>query len=127
MSYEVKDLVGKTFTDVKDVGGDIHFHTNDGDTYVLVYLPDCCASCNLVDTVGDLNDLVGVPLIMAEEVTSHDNPDDRPKPEYQDSFTWTFYKFATTKGYVTLVWYGESNGYYSETATLLKNGHAYEY
>ena len=54
---------------------------------------------------------------MAEEITNKDfNPPEIKKiPEYQESWTWTFYKFATIKGYVTIRWYGESNGYYSES------------
>ncbi|MEN6292596.1 MAG: hypothetical protein ABFD07_11355, partial [Methanobacterium sp.] len=73
-----------------------------------------------MDIAGDLNDLVGVPLLMAEEVTNEQNvnPDGVIAPEYQESFTWTFYKLATIKGSVTLSWYGESNGYYNELVSF---------
>lgn len=72
---------------------------------------------SIEDVCGDLNDLIGVPITMAEEVESRENPPGITK-EYQDSFTWTFYKLATVKGYVTIRWYGESNGYYSESVSF---------
>ena len=72
-----------------------------------------------MDIAGDLNDLIGTPLLLVEEVTNeNENPDGVEAPEYQESFTWTFYKLATIKGSVTLSWYGESNGYYNESVSF---------
>lgn len=68
------------------------------------------------DTVGVLSDLVGSPITLAEESTNSDNP----PPGGDGSHTWTFYRFATAKGYVTLRWLGESNGYYSEAVDFEK-------
>ena len=74
---------------------------------------DCCENVTVEDVCGDVADIVGSPLTLAEKSTSDKNPEGVVK-KYQDSFTWTFYKLATVKGYVTIRWYGESNGYYSE-------------
>jgi hypothetical protein len=98
---------------------EIIFTLATGERYRLYHSQDCCESVTIEDISGDLADLEGSPLLMAEETTSDQNPEDIKK-EYQDSFTWTFYKFATIKGYVTIRWYGESNGYYSEAVYFEK-------
>lgn len=111
-------LTGKTLTDVKGaVGGDeITFILTDGETHRLFHRQDCCESVSINDIIGDLKDLVGSPILLAEEVSSQDNPAGVPIPKYQGAgcFTWTFYRIQTAKGLVTIRWYGESNGYYSE-------------
>ena len=68
------------------------------------------------DIVGDLQDLVGEPLLLAEEVDGETPVDFNVRDH--ESVTWTFYKFATRKGYVDVRWLGESNGYYSEGVDL---------
>ena len=77
----------------------------------------CCENVYVEDIIGDLENLIGSPILQSEEATSNENPEGI-KPECQDSFTWTFYKFATIKGYVTIRWYGSSNGYYSESVNF---------
>jgi hypothetical protein len=111
----VADLVGKTLTRCEQVAPDrIEFTLDSGETHALYHSQDCCEHVAVEDIAGDLNDLVGSPITMAEETTSNENPkSDGSYPP--DSFTWTFYKFATVKGYVTIRWWGESNGYYSES------------
>lgn len=120
MSYFCADndigaLVGKTLASVvQDRDESITFVADTGERWMMYYEPDCCASCYIEDVVGDLQDLVGTPIQMAEAAHSSEDP----KDPNEDSFTWTFYKFATPKGYVTVRWYGSSNGYYSETASF---------
>ena len=80
---------------------------------------DCCESVYIEDICGDLQDLVGEPLLLAEEVSNDDfEVEYENKQEYAESYTWTFYKFATRKGYVDVRWYGTSNGYYSEGVSV---------
>jgi hypothetical protein len=111
-------LLGKTLTSVKRVGDEqIEFRTTDGETYRMFHSQDCCESVRIEDVCGNLDDLVGSPLLMAEEST---NRTDDPPEEYYESYTWTFYRFATVKGSVTIRWYGESNGYYSESVDIIR-------
>lgn len=116
---EFKDLIGKTITDIKNNGDEIIFTCNDGSLYKMYHDQDCCESVKVEDIIGDLNDLLNSPILSASEDTSNENPTGTTK-EYQDSFTWTFYNLATIKGHVTIRWYGESNGYYSESVNFYK-------
>lgn len=109
-------LVGKTLSSVRRDGDAIYFETADGETYKQYHCQDCCESVAIEDICGDLEDLVGAPILQAEESTSDTRPSDLPKEEYEpDSQTWTFYRLATIKGSVVIRWYGSSNGYYSES------------
>lgn len=113
------ELLGKTLVAVEGRKGDdsITFRVDNGDAYVLYHSQDCCESVRVEDVCGELSDLIGAPILQAEENSSNENPSDVKPSQYQDSFTWTFYRIATMKGQVVLRWYGESNGYYSETVS----------
>jgi len=108
----IDSIIGKTMAAVIQRGADcIEFEATTGERWSMFHSQDCCESVSIEDIVGDLGDLVGSPIVMAEEATSNADP---KADEYDDSHTWTFYKLATAKGYVTIRWYGSSNGYYSE-------------
>jgi len=122
MKFE--DLKGKTilYINISEDKECMEFGCDDGFRYRLMYHHDCCANCEIIDICGDLEDIIGSPLVVAELVTHKDeNPEGVKIPEYTDiSFTWSFYKLDTTKGGVTIRWYGSSNSYYSEKVTLGK-------
>ena len=120
----LEEVIGKTMRAVTrdksgpDNGDRILFESTDGTQWEMVYEPDCCAGCDIEDIVGELEDLVGAPIAMAEESANSDNPKQYAGGYTDESSTWTFYKFAIMKGYVTIRWYGSSNGYYSESASF---------
>ena len=120
-SRTVEHLVGLVFASIAGAvhGDEMAIVTDQGRRFVFYHDQDCCETVQIDDIVGDLSDLICVPILQAEEVTSSNtNPEGVPVPEYQESYTWTFYKFATIKGSVTVRWYGESNGHYSESVSL---------
>jgi len=103
----------------------IVFITTDGQAFLLHHEPDCCECVEIEDICGDLDDLIGSPLINAEEVSNYHEaftllvPHTRTEEE-DESYTWTYYKFDTAKGGVTIRWYGTSNGYYSESVECFR-------
>lgn len=114
---DISVLQGKTLSAIVGGEGDdcIAFITTEGEQYNMLHHQDCCESVYLEDIVGDISDLVDTPILLAEEVSSEDRG---PLSEWEESYTWTYYKLATVKGYVTLRWYGSSNGYYSESVSF---------
>lgn len=106
----ISKIVGFVFTSIKyDTETEtVTFIRNNGKKYQMYHAQDCCEHVYLADIVGDWNTLLNTPIISAEESSQNG-------PESEESSTWTFYKFATAKGYVDLRWFGESNGYYSES------------
>lgn len=117
---DVAVLLGKTLTEIEQIGNDVLiFRTSEDEEYKMCHIQNCCESVSVEDICGSLDDLIGSPLLMADE--SSNSADPPPAPERgPDSYTWTFYRFATIKGSVTIRWYGESNGYYSESVDFAK-------
>jgi hypothetical protein len=114
MEADVKfsDLLGKTLLDIqvdKNLN-QILFYTKD-EVYSLDHHQDCCETVYIESVVGDVNDLIGNPLLIAQEV-SHISNDKEEE--------WTFYKLATIKGYVDIRWVGELNTYYSVKVDFCK-------
>ena len=121
---EFSELLGKSLRIISGAQKEsevILFVTSDGDVYKLYHDQDCCEDVRVDDIIGDIDDLIPQTILLAEVVSS-DNTDDNntsaKNPEYDDSYTWTFYKLTTRWGSVTIKWYGSSNGYYSEKVTF---------
>lgn len=115
---EIEELVGKTFTSVRNLGNDELVFSGPEGSYKFLHYQDCCESVYIEDVCGDLEDLVDTPILVAEERTSDNFEDPGRDARYDCCVSWTFYEFRTIKGSVTVRWVGESNGYYSVDVTF---------
>jgi hypothetical protein len=112
---EFDELLGRTLCKAEADDAVLTLYLSNTNYVRFEHHQDCCEHVYIEDICGDLEDLVGAPLVEAEEVSNYDAG---PLGEYDESHTWTFYRFRTQKGSVTVRWYGSSNGYYSEDVSV---------
>jgi len=113
--YKFEELLGRTLYRAEADDSVLTLYLSNTNYVRFQHHQDCCEHVYIEDICGDLDDLVGAPLVEAEEVSDYDAG---PLNEYEESYTWTFYRFRTRKGSVIVRWYGSSNGYYSESVSI---------
>jgi hypothetical protein len=112
-----EDLLGKTLKKIENINNEyLIFQLKNNHLFCLYHEQDCCEKVTIEDICGDLNDLINVPILLAELIEQK-NPEDRITCT---TSTWSFYKLSTIKGSVTIRWYGSSEGEYSETVNWKK-------
>lgn len=99
---------------------EIQFECSDGTKYRMWHEQDCCECVLLEDITEGWEEILSDAYVVdAYESGLYDlgdsNLENKPLSEYDDSYTWTFYRITTNKGCVVIRWYGTSNGYYSES------------
>lgn len=110
-------LVGKTLVNVEVQNEEVLFVCEDDSAFRSYHMQECCEAVAIENIVGDPRSLVGETIAESiEEVITGEWPEEQVKPDYLDSWTWTYHKIRTVSGKeVTFQWLGESNGYYSES------------
>jgi hypothetical protein len=114
--FNFSDLIGLTLKDVVVKGDVIYFLTDSSRVFKMYHEQDCCENVGVEDIAGDIKDLIGLPLLVAEESSNHEEVVN----SVDGGCTWTFYKLATFNGHVVIRWLGESNGYYSESVDFVE-------
>lgn len=121
---DITKFIGKIFTAINVSYDQIEFVVSPEEIYIMYHEQDYSESVSVEDINGNITDLLWVPILKASEDTSRSpktntfgKGDDAISFD-DDSATWTFYNLATIKGYVTIRWYGSSNGYYSESVDI---------
>ncbi len=113
----INEMLGRTFKEVfKNENDELVFRGDYsqgvwGTVFTFFHFQECCEKVWIEDIVGDLDDLQGEPLTEAEVVTEECDVGECHQ-------TWSFFKFGTSKGCVTVRWCGESLGFYSERVSL---------
>jgi len=118
----LKELIGQTCLDIQVRANNerLIFYLEDGRRLCMEHDKECCEAVWLEEIIGDLADLIGTPILVAEERIHESTDDDAPPglSKKDHDYTWSFYEFRTIEGSVTLRWYGTSNGCYSERVDL---------
>lgn len=112
-------LLNKTVVQIAISYETVIFICNDLTTYALYHRQECCENVGLSEIIGGLKNLLYAPITFADESTGKIDLTHEPASDLDIySASWSFYKLATIAGFVDIIFRGESNGCYSESATL---------
>lgn len=117
----VQDLINQTLISIERVGSvddhseQIVFTTDKGRIYKLCPNQDCCENFYIESIMGDLGNLLGLPIVRAKEDSEWGEP---PLNESSPTCVWSLYRFSTLKASVTIRWCSSSDGYYSESVSF---------
>ena len=104
----LENLVGKTIVSIQGLETDlgIFLTCSDGSVYEWYHCDECCDIISLNDILGNISDLIGSPIVKYSK-------ESREVDLLLIETGWSFYNVATDKEFVTVRWYGESSGNYS--------------
>lgn len=109
-----KEISGYTVPKYRD--GDIQcLVINFSDGTNLFLTPEPCCWVEDLEGFEDLKVLVGSVVIKAEERTNSFDEDERPDGNHEH---WTYYCFATVKGYADISFRIMDNGYYTSSVEV---------
>ena len=66
----IEQLLGKTLTKITNDDSEILFETTEGEVYKMYKMyhsQDCCETVSIDTIYGDLQDLIGNPILLAAE------------------------------------------------------------
>jgi hypothetical protein len=99
-------MIGKKVKNTQFTEENLTFILEDGTKITYNAVGDCCSS-SYIESIDDLDVLQNCEILEMQAVSG----EEKEVSDY-DFHKWTFYKFKTTKGYATLSFRNESNGYY---------------
>lgn len=110
-------LVGATVTKLlmSPDGHSLFFQTGDNDGVRFEAQGDCCSQSYFHEIYG-LENLLGQYVVSLEEIDLPDSIstqlDDNYNPQYKECIRYYGLKVTTNKGYTSIIYRNESNGYY---------------
>lgn len=108
-------LSGKVITRIEyaeNCSYEVEFTCSDGEKFRLYHMQDCCEHVRVFKVDGNVNSVLNSRVLSATKTDSVEGMGITYQP--YDSYTWSVFTIITAKGYLRIIWLGESNGYYSE-------------
>ena len=115
------EFSGKTIQEIrgcKKHSDEVTIKFTDGSCLKFYHKQDCCETVLLEDFDITPEWLIDSKIISIEERISRSEEGVNPLNDWAESYTWSFYVIKTSSSTMVLRWYGESNGWYSETVDI---------